>query len=86
MYHFSAEKIPDPVILLNQRSSYTLKVGVHSYLPNGHLNLWPNFNFEKLVKSETSSCSFSKVAHKGTKNSLERHESWRARLFIEMGT
>ena len=29
------------------------KVCVHACLPNGNLNLWLNFNFEKLVKSET---------------------------------
>ena len=30
--------------------------------------------------------AFSKVAFKGSENSSERYESWRVRLFIEMGT
>ena len=59
---------------------------MHSYLQNGHLNLQSNFNSEKLVKSETSSCAVTKVAFKGSENSSECHESWHARLFIEMGT
>ena len=42
------------------------KFGMHSYIPNGHLNLRSNFNYEKLVKRETSPCAFSKVALKGT--------------------
>ena len=33
-----------------------VKVSMHPCLPNGHLNLWSNFNSDKLVKSETSSC------------------------------
>ena len=61
------------------------KFGIYSYLPNGNLNLRSNFNSEKLVKSETSSCAFSKVALKESENSSERRESWRACLFIEMG-
>ena len=60
--------------------------GMHSYLPRGHLNLQSNFNSEKLVKSETLSCALTKVALKGSENSLEHQESWRACLFIEMGT
>ena len=63
-----------------------MKFGMHYYLPNGHLNLRLNFNFEKLVKSKTSSCGFAKVALKGSENSFKRRESWRARLFVEMGT
>ena len=35
-----------------------MKVGLHSYLPNAHLNLLSNFNSEKLLKSQTLSCSF----------------------------
>ena len=35
-----------------------MKVGLHSYLPNAHLNLWLNFNSKKLVKSETLSLTF----------------------------
>ena len=38
-----------------------VKVGVHSYLSKGHPNLWSNFNYEKLVKSETSSFIFGRV-------------------------
>ena len=48
-----------------------LKVGMHSYLPNGHLNIWSNFNYEKLVKCETSSCGFAKVGFKGVEIKLE---------------
>ena len=59
------------------------KVGVHSYLPNANLNLRSNFNYEKLVKSETSSCGFSKIGVKGGENSSKRHKSWSARLSIE---
>ena len=58
------------------------KFGMHSYIPNGHLNLQSYFNSEKLVKSETSSCSFAKVALKGSEKSSERRESLRTRLFI----
>ena len=57
--------------------------GMHSYLPNGHLNLLSNFNSKKLVKSETSSCALTKVALKGSENGLEHHESWRAPLYIK---
>ena len=35
-----------------------VKVGTHSYFPNAHWNLWLNFNSNKLVKSETQSCTF----------------------------
>ena len=38
-----------------------MKVGMHSYLSNVHLNLWSNFHLKKLVKSETPSCGFVKV-------------------------
>ena len=31
-----------------------VKLGMHSYFANADLNLWLNFNFEKLVKRETS--------------------------------
>ena len=60
--------------------------GMHSYLPNGHLNLRSNFNLEKLAKSETLSCAFAKVGLKGCENSSEQRKSWSAHLFIEMGT
>ena len=42
-----------------------MKVGMHSYFPNADLNLLLNFNFEKLVKRETSLCGFAKVGLKG---------------------
>ena len=35
---------------------------MHSYLPNVNLNLSSNFNYDKLVKHETPSCDFAKVA------------------------
>ena len=60
-----------------------LKVGVHSYLPNAHLNLWSNFNSEKLLKSETLSCGFTKIGVKVGENSSKRRESWSARLSIK---
>ena len=63
-----------------------VKVGVHYYLPNAHLNLWPNFNYEKLVKSETLSGGFSKFGVKGGENSSKRRESWSARLSIEQAS
>ena len=31
----------------------TMKVSMHSYLPNAPINLRLNFNFEKLLKRET---------------------------------
>ena len=51
-----------------------VKVGVHSYLPNAHLNLWSNFNSKKLVKSETPSCAFTKIGVKEGENSSKHHE------------
>ena len=48
-----------------------VKVGMHSYFPNTDLNLWLNFNFEKLVKRETSLYDFAKVGFKGGENILE---------------
>ena len=47
---------------------------MYSYLQNGHLNLQSNFNSEKLVKSETSSCTLTKVALKGSENSSEHRQ------------
>ena len=52
-----------------------MNFAMHSYLPNGHLNLRSNFYFEKLVKSEASSCAFAKVVLKGTENSSKHRES-----------
>ena len=54
--------LKEPKIALN-----IVKVGMHYYLPNAHLNLCSNFNFEKLVKSETLSCGFDEVEVKGVK-------------------
>ena len=65
--------LKEPKIALN-----IVKVGVHYYLPNAHLNLRSNFNFNKLVKSETPSCSFTKVGVKGRETSSEHPESWSA--------
>ena len=42
-----------------------MKVGVHCYLPNAKINLRSNFNFEKLVKSETLFYGFAEVGIKG---------------------
>ena len=60
-----------------------MKVGIHSYLPNAHLNLCSNFDSKKLVKSETPSCGFIKVGVKGVENSSESCKSWSACLSIK---
>ena len=60
-----------------------VKVGMHSYFPNADLNLWLNSNFEKLVKRETSLCSFSKVVLKGGEDILECLKSLLAHFFIK---
>ena len=60
-----------------------MKVGVHSYLPNAHLNIWSNFNFNKFVKSETSSCGFANIGVIGGENRSKCRESWSARLSIK---
>ena len=60
-----------------------MKVSMHSYLPNGPINLRLNFNFEKLVKRETPLCRFAKVGLKGGENILECLKSLHARLFIK---
>ena len=52
-------------------------------LRNVPINLGLNFNFEKLVKRETSLCSFSKVVLKGGENILECLKSLLAHLFIK---
>ena len=59
-----------------------MKVALHSYLPNAHLNLWPNFNLKKLVKGETSSCGFAKIGVKCGENSSKCREGWSACLSI----
>ena len=61
-----------------------VKVGMHSYFPNADLNLRLNFNFEKLVKRETSLCGFAKVRLKGAENILECLKSLHARLLITL--
>ena len=63
-----------------------MKVGMDSYFPNADLNLWLNFNFEKLVKRETSLCGFAKVGLKAGENILERLKSLHARLLIKMAS
>ena len=60
-----------------------VKVGMHFDFPNADLNLLLNFNFEKLVKCETSLCSFSKVVLKGGENILECLKILLAHLFIK---
>ena len=62
-----------------------VKVGMHSYFPNADLNLWLNFNFEKLVKRETSLSGFAKVGLKGVENILECLKSLHALLFSKCG-
>ena len=63
-----------------------VKLGMHSYFPNAGLNLWLNFNFEKLVKRETSLCGFAKVGLKGGKNILECLKSLHALLLIKLAS
>ena len=60
-----------------------MKVSMHSYLPNGPINLQLNFNFEKLVKRETPLCGCAKVGLKGGENILECLKNFHARLFIK---
>ena len=59
-----------------------VKVGVHFYIPNAQINLRSNFNSEKLVKSETSLCSFVKLRPKGGENILERQKNMLARISL----
>ena len=63
-----------------------VKVGMHSYFPNADLKLWLNFNFEKLVKRETSLCGFGKLGLKGGENILECLKSLHARLLIKLAS
>ena len=62
-----------------------VKVGMHSYFPNGDLNLWLNFIFEKLVKRETSLCSFAKVGLKGGENTFGMSQKFACRLLDQIG-
>ena len=41
-----------------------VKFGVHCYLPNAKINLRSNFNYKKLLKSETLSCVLARVGLK----------------------
>ena len=63
-----------------------MKVGMHSYFPNADLNLLLYFNFEKIVKRETSLCSFAKVGLKGGENILECLKSFHARLLMKLAS
>ena len=63
-----------------------MKVNMHSHLQNALINLRLNFNFEKLVKRETSLCGFAKVGLKGGENILECLKSLNARLFIKLAS
>ena len=63
-----------------------MKVSMHSYLPNGPINLQLNFNFEKLVKRETSLSGFAKVGLKGGDNFIECLKSLHARLLIKLAS
>ena len=63
-----------------------VKVGMQCYFPNADLNLWLNFNFEKLVKRETSLCGFAKLGLKGGENILECLKSLHARLLIKLAS
>ena len=63
-----------------------VKVGMHSYFPNADLNLWLNFNFQKLVKREASLCGFAKVRLKGGENILESLKILDARLLIKLAS
>ena len=63
-----------------------VKVGINTDFPNADLNLWLNFNFEKLVKRETSLCSFAKVMLKGGENILECLNSLHAPLLIKLAS
>ena len=63
-----------------------MKDSMQSYLPNAPINIQLNFNFEKLVKRETSLCSFAKVGLKGGENILECLKSLHARLLIKFAS
>ena len=61
-----------------------VKVGIQTFFPIVDLNLWLNFNFEKLVKRETSLCCLAKVGLKGGENILECLKILLARLLIKL--
>ena len=62
-----------------------VKVGMQSYFPNADLNLWLNFNFEKLVKRETLLCSFAKVVLKGAENIFGMSQKFACMLVDQIG-
>ena len=62
-----------------------VKVGMQSYFPNPDSILWLNFNFEKLVKRETSLCC-AKVGLKGGDNISQCLKSLHARLLIKLAS
>ena len=62
-----------------------VKVGMHSYFSNADLNLWLNFNFEKLVKRETSLCGFAKVGLKGGENIFGMSKKFACTLVDQIG-
>ena len=45
-----------------------------------------NFNFEKLVKRETSLCCFAKVGFEGGENILQSLKSLHARFLIKLAS
>ena len=49
-----------------ERALNIAKFGMHSYLPNGRINLWSYFNSKKLVRRENLLCAFSKVSLEGS--------------------
>ena len=63
-----------------------VKVGMHSYFTNADLNLWLNFNFEKLVKRETSFYGFPKVGLKEGEKILECLKILHGRLLIKLAS
>ena len=62
-----------------------VKVCVHSYFPNADLNLSLNFNFQKLVKRETSLCGFAKVGFKGGENIFGMSQKFACTLVDQIG-
>jgi len=61
-------------------------VGVHACLLIVHPNKWSNFNSEKLVKSETPLCDFTRVGFKESQNNSKHCESGRACLSIKQAS
>ena len=61
----------------------TMKVSMHSYVPNAPINLQLNFSFDKLLKCETPLRGFAKVWLKRGENILDCLKSLHACLFIK---